>query len=70
MEESSIYSPRGKIMRSIPGMTSRDPIRFSDMAWQAAAKAARERVSEADAMVLTGIYYSDASNFVPGQRPR
>ncbi|VVB72741.1 Uncharacterised protein [uncultured archaeon] len=57
-------------MRSIPGTTSRDPIKFSKSPWPKAAKASRERISEADVMVLTGIYSSDASNFVPGQRTR
>jgi hypothetical protein len=60
----------GKNMISILGMTAREPIRFSELLWPKAEKAAKESASEADAMVLTGIYSSDASNFVPGQRTR
>ena len=55
-------------MKSIPSMTSKDPIWVSGSLLPKAAKAGRERISGADAMVMTGIYYSDAGNFVPGQR--
>ena len=57
-------------MRPIPNMASREPAWFSSPLSPKAAKAALEKISEDDAMVLAGIYSSDASNFVPGQRTR
>lgn len=47
-----------------------EPAWFSSPLSPKAAKAALEKISEDDAMVLAGIYSSDASNFVPGQRTR
>ncbi|MDD4093291.1 MAG: hypothetical protein PHF94_01595 [Methanothrix sp.] len=57
-------------MRPIPNMASRDPTRFSSPLSPKAAKAALEKICEADAIVLAGIYSLDVSNFVPGQRTR
>ena len=56
-------------MKPNPLVISKDPLKFSGLQ-QMTEKAAAERINEADAMVLTGTYSSDASNFVPGQRTR